>query len=175
MICAVALLFLLVAASSHGNLAYGTDPLEKAFVQDRCTAIAVGCAATADGSTMTTHTSDCADCDWRLNKVPARDWPPDAQRPLYQIKMSYPRQVREDRGATWHPDNLENLSQRSEWEKMRGEIVGYIPQVPHTFAIIEGMYGIMNEHQVAMGESTCAAKSVVFLNIFIVRRVVLTQ
>ena len=40
----------------------------KAIISDRCTAIAVGRKATKDGSTMTTHTADCADCDWRIAK-----------------------------------------------------------------------------------------------------------
>lgn len=39
--------------------------------------------ATVDGSVMTTHTADCAECDFRLAKVPARDWPPGSQRPVY--------------------------------------------------------------------------------------------
>lgn len=128
------------------------------FGNDRCTAIAVGRAATADGSTITTYNADCAECDWRINKVDAQDWPEGSMRPIYLLTGSYPRQVRTDRGETWKPNNLEELPQKPEWEKMKGEIIGHIPQVAHTYALLEGLYGIMNEHQVAIGESTCASK-----------------
>ena len=126
---------------------------------DRCTTIAVGPGATVDGSTMNTNTADCANCDWRINKVPAMDWPVGAMRPIYILTGSYPLRVRGDRGATWQPQNLEDVpALRPQWEEMTGEILGYIPQVPHTYAVVEGMYGIMNEHQVAIGESTCPAR-----------------
>ena len=129
------------------------------FYEDKCTALAVGKKATIDGSTMVTHTMDCKDCDWRVNKVAAKDWPEGSMRPIYLITGSYPRQVRNDRGQTWSTDNLEHMPQREEWEKMEGTgIIGYIPQVAHTYALIEGGYGIMNEYQVSIGESTCAAK-----------------
>ena len=63
--------------------------LEKAYIEDRCTSIAVGRKASIDDTVMTTHTSDCADCDWRLNKVPARDWAPGSMRPIYKLKVTY--------------------------------------------------------------------------------------
>jgi hypothetical protein len=106
---------------------------------DRCTAIAASRAATVDGSTFNTHNSDCAECDWRVNKVPARDWPEGHLRPIYLLTGTYPRQVRKDRGYTWSPENLEHLPQRKAWEHMLDKtIIGHIPQVAHTYGLIEG-------------------------------------
>jgi hypothetical protein len=116
---------------------------------DKCTSIVVGPTATTDGSSMNTHSADCAECDWRPNKVPARDWPEGSMRPIHKISGTYPRQVREDRGFTWTKDNLEDLPQKDEWATMEDyTLMGHIPQVAHTYEVIEGMYGIMNEHQV---------------------------
>lgn len=126
---------------------------------DKCTSIVVGPRATTDGSSMNTHSADCAECDWRPNKVPARDWPEGSMRPIHKISGTYPRQVREDRGFTWTKDNLEDLPQKDEWATMEDyTLMGHIPQVAHTYEVIEGMYGIMNEHQVGIGESTCASR-----------------
>ena len=47
--------------------AEGTKPLAD-YENDKCTTIVVGPKAGAQG-TMTTHTADCADCDFRLGKV----------------------------------------------------------------------------------------------------------
>lgn len=97
---------------------------------DKCTAIAAGPKATVDGSTFNTHNADCAECDWRVNKVPAKDWKNGSLRPIYLLTGSYPRQVRKDRGYTWSPDNLEHLPQRKQWEQMLNKpIIGHIPQV----------------------------------------------
>eukprot|EP01035_Chromulina_nebulosa_P019906 gene19906-25861_t len=107
---------------------------------------------------MNTHTADCSDCDFRVNKVPARDWPEGTMRPLYLYKGNYPYLITSLRGKTWHPDNLEGTKEQlKEWGE-ESVITGYIPQVAHTYALIEGGYGIMNEFQVAIGESTCASK-----------------
>lgn len=125
---------------------------------DRCTTIIMGKDAGIQGP-MTTHTADCADCDFRLSRTPAKHHPPGSMRPLYIYTSSYPSLVTEDRGETWKRKNLEGSPhQLNFWKKNGTEIVGYIPQVPYTYALVEGGYGIMNEHQVSMGESTCAAK-----------------
>ncbi len=127
---------------------------------DRCTTMIVGPKATADGSTMTTHTADCAECDFRLAKVPARDWPKGAQRPVYLFASAYPRRVQVGRSETWEPDNLDDsLPQADAWTRPGfSKVLGHIPQVEHTYALIEGLYAIENEHQVAIGESTCSGR-----------------
>ncbi len=76
------------------------------YPNDKCTSIVVSKGASQEGP-MTTHTADCANCDFRINKVPARDWPAGSERVLYQYKGDYPSIVVSDRGKTWHPDNLE--------------------------------------------------------------------
>ena len=137
---------------------------------------------------MTTHTSDCSSCDFRINKVPAKDWPKGSKRPLYVYRGEYPATVSKNRGSTWDPGNLEGTAEQLEAWGSESPVTGYIPQVEHTYALYESGYGIMNgtlynyifvisifnmyfiyysfthiyiciyiEHQVAIGESTCAA------------------
>jgi len=121
-----------------------------------CTTLVVGAKASTTGSPMLTHTNDCLDCDFRINQVPAMDWPEGSTRPLYGAADDYPRIVVKDRGTTWHPDNLEDSPHKAAWAKGR-EPVGYIPQVAHTYALVEGLYGMMNEFGVAIGESSTGA------------------
>jgi dipeptidase len=130
------------------------------ITEDRCTATAVAKKAGVNGP-MTSHTADCADCDFRINKRPSMDWPKGSMRPCYAYKGNYPAIVSSVRGGkTWLPENLEGTKEQiSVWKKQEKELItGYIPQVEHTYAIYEAGYGIMNEHQLAIGESTCAAK-----------------
>mmetsp|Transcript_43081 Transcript_43081/g.74691 ORF Transcript_43081/g.74691 Transcript_43081/m.74691 type:complete len:734 (-) Transcript_43081:517-2718(-) len=119
-----------------------------------CTSIIVGAKASSTGSPMVTHADDCLDCDFRLNKAPARTWPAGAVREIRIPADQYPRIVSEERGPTWLPENLDPVLPQTE------PVIGFIPQVSATHAYIEGQYPMMNEHQLAMGESTCGAKLV---------------
>jgi hypothetical protein len=115
---------------------------------DRCTTMVVGrragkcqsvsrrintgtilmCCFHVDGP-MTTHTADCSDCDFRINKVPAMDWPKDSMRPLYVYKGNYPSTISSYRGDTWLPSNLEGTKEQREAWGEESVITGYIPQV----------------------------------------------
>jgi dipeptidase len=107
---------------------------------------------------MCSDTMDCQDCDWRMSKVEAKDWPAGSMRPIYAEGSQYPRYIRSDRGYTWTEENLESGPLKNAWIVGQSPIIGYIPEVTHTYALIEGLYGYMNEFQVSMGESTCAAR-----------------
>ena len=96
---------------------------------DRCTTIIVSKGASTEGP-MTSHTADCANCDFRVNKVPAMDWKEGEKRALYVYKGSYPANVVENRGSTWGSDNLEGSTEQIQaWVKEEADITGYIPQV----------------------------------------------
>jgi dipeptidase len=105
---------------------------------DACTVIMVGKAASTDGSTMTTHTCDCGTCDWTWGHVPAADHKPGATRPI------------------WHINQYNTWPEGPKWAlaAKKGETGFSIPEVPHTYAYHHGMFGYMNENQVAISEST---------------------
>lgn len=115
-----------------------------------CTVFVVGKDATIDGSVLVTHSNDGEfNTDPRLVKIPARDYQPNIQRPIYFSPESYPRYVGFDRGTTeYYPTN--------DATQPPFQPIGYIPQIEHTFAYLEDTYGAVNEHQVGIGESTCS-------------------
>jgi len=107
---------------------------------ENCTVIMVGKAASTDGSVMTTHTCDCAECDWTWRWVPAADHPAGATRKIYHVAQfeTFPP----DQGLRW------------EYVQANRQTGLEIPQVPHTHGYIHGDFGYMNDRQVAIGEST---------------------
>jgi hypothetical protein len=55
------------------------------------------------------------------------------------------------------PDYLLQSVDRSIYNYTVRVPIGYIDQVPHTYAYTSGTYAIQNEKQVSIGESTCSA------------------
>jgi dipeptidase len=113
-----------------------------------CTTMIITCQAAKDGAMMVTHSDDNDLSDQRLIYVPAQDHPPGSWRGVVNgTDTYYPRLVSKERGPGydtpgWPPTPL----------------IGKIPQVPHTYAYFDGNYGIMNEHNLMMGECTNGAK-----------------
>jgi dipeptidase len=94
-----------------------------------CTVIAVGKKASADGSLILSHTD--AGPDSRIYVVPAARHRPGAMANVYWGIQDAGRPLRDD-----------------------GEVLGQIPQAPETYAYIHSAYPHMNEHQLAIAEST---------------------
>uniref|UniRef100_K3W6W8 Peptidase n=1 Tax=Globisporangium ultimum (strain ATCC 200006 / CBS 805.95 / DAOM BR144) TaxID=431595 RepID=K3W6W8_GLOUD len=120
---------------------------------DACTMVAVGKRATTDGSTLMAHTDDAGGgaADLRLVRVPAQDHANGSTRAVYSFFGGYPRLVADERGPHYAPkDKSDALT----------EPLGFIPQVPHTYAYFDLDYGMMNEVQLSIAESTCGARTV---------------
>jgi dipeptidase len=98
-----------------------------------CTDIVVGKKASVDGCVITSHTGCCDEC--RVHVVPAKDWPAGSMAPVYYGLQNVRKPI----------DNY-------------GEIIGYIPQVAHTYAYFHTGYSHINEHQLAIGESTLSQR-----------------
>lgn len=101
-----------------------------------CTSIMVGRLASADGSVITSHTCDGMSHTW-VNHVPAADHKRGEMTPL-----------RKDWRKTRYVDDTLGV-----------KVVGWIPQVPHTYAYVNTGYPSLNEKQVGIGETTFTGPS----------------
>ncbi|WP_051694177.1 dipeptidase [Desulfohalovibrio reitneri] len=123
-----------------------------------CTTTIVGKDASADGSVLVSHSEDGLG-DPRLVYVPARDHEPGSMRKVYYSESAkgYEKRFGAD------PAIRLNIEGRSPYYKAGEDVppsrpLGEIPQVEHTYAYFDGNYGVMNEHQLVMGECTDKAK-----------------
>ncbi|MGA2533800.1 MAG: C69 family dipeptidase, partial [Candidatus Aminicenantales bacterium] len=102
---------------------------------DSCTSIEVGRQATVDGSVITCHTCDGPYRTW-LNIVSHQKWPDKAMNKIYSGKMH-----------TETPGDLQGILQ-----------TGEIPQVPETYQFLNTAYPCLNEHGLAIGETTIGGR-----------------
>jgi len=98
-----------------------------------CTDIIVGKKASVDGSVITSHTGAAPEC--RVHVVPAMDFPEGARAYVYYGLQDVTKPF-----GTY------------------GEVLGNIPQVRHTYKYFHSGYSHMNEHQLAIGESTMSQR-----------------
>lgn len=106
---------------------------------------------------ITTHNNDCVECDIRITKVPARDWPAGSKRPVHPLRADYPRYAENPEDSIHGPDYHITAVDMSIYQWNTTEPYYFIDQVPHTYAYTLGAYAIQNEKQVSIGESTCSS------------------
>jgi len=111
--------------------------INKALTEDGsgCTSIMVGRLASVDGSVITCHTCDSNYRQW-LNVVPQRKNALNTTNKIYEGKL--------------HTETPED---------MKGVILkGEIPEVPETYAFLNTAYPCLNEHGLAIGETTIGGR-----------------
>ncbi len=121
----------LILFFKFSNLAF-SQKIEREYT-DACTDIIVGKLASADGSVITSHTGCAPEC--RVHVVPAKKFKKGEMAPVYY--------------------GLQDVNKPL---YQYGDIIGYIPQVEETYAYFHSGYSHINEHQLAIGESTLSQK-----------------
>jgi len=111
-----------------------SDSADRRQRPDSCTSIMVGRKASTDGSTITAHTCDGPYRTW-VEIVPGKEHGGDARTAIYTGKH-----------WTRTPDDRQSLKE-----------TGEIPQAERTYSFLNTSYPAMNEHQLAMGETTIIA------------------
>lgn len=100
-----------------------------------CTSIMVGKKASADGSVITSHTCDSWYRTW-MTVRPAADYKEGEMENIYDGRM--------------HTEWVEDMS--------KVVVKGQIPQVSHTYRMLDTSYPCLNEKQLGMGETTISGR-----------------
>ena len=111
----------------------GSADLDYVYNKDACTDIIVGKNASVDGSVITSHTGCCPEC--RVHVVPAQVHREGAKAPVYYGLQDVRKPLRE-----------------------YGKVIGTIPQAAETYKYFHTGYPHINEHQLAIGESTLSQR-----------------
>jgi len=108
-----------------------------AAVVQGCTTTMVGRLASKTGAVLTSHSDDGGNlADARLYLQPAADHAAGAMRDIRYSRESYPY------AGPGYNDQ---------------PVIGQIPEVAHTYASFRANYGVMNEKQVGISETSCSA------------------
>lgn len=126
------LTFILSIAVALQSFAQGVFDEETQGME--CTTVTVGRLASKDGSVMTSHTDDSHRSRTNIWVEPAADHQKGEMQKMYLRRWAKPQE-----GKMPRYENIE---------------IGEIPQVPHTYQFFNTAYPCMNEHQLAIGEST---------------------
>ena len=160
-----------MAASRHipmGSLAL--------FALLRATHACTTIVAKLGGTTFTTHTADCPDCDFRLAKIKRRVLPSSGTEEVMMYRRQYPREV-STRAKTWDVARLRGptaahvafwSSDDFQRAQRAGNVaaedvdaiakqVGGLVGGATSLSYYEALFAIANEAGVTVGESTCYA------------------
>jgi dipeptidase len=122
-----------------------------------CTTLAAGRKATADGSVIVAHSDDDI-TDGRIILVPAADHAPHAMRNVYYDDSSLGYNAQYEANEVRRYIGTDRGPGYDTRDYQASKPLGSIPQVSHTYAYFDASYGVMNEHQLSIGECTCGAK-----------------
>lgn len=131
-------LFYLTLIVLLSSFSIASDQQHQYRKNDGCTTITVGRDASVDGSVMTSHTNDSREYRTWMTMVPETKHRKGAKRKIYF-----------DSHLTASPSDLKN-------QKLLGEI----PEVPVSYKYLNTAIPPINEHQLAMGESTFGGKKI---------------
>jgi dipeptidase len=115
-----------------------------------CTIIAVGKKASADGSVLVSHT-DCG-ADNRIRVVHGQTFKEGAMAPVYWGIQDIHRPL----------DDF-------------GDVLGHIPQVEKTYTYFHSAYPHMNEHQLAIAESTTSQRKELRVDLAVCKQIMTVE